>query len=138
MIVGLGPETPVVENVAGGRQSALPYRFDLIDALAIFRLARVLAYGAERYEPNNWRKIPVDDHLNHAVAHIYAYLGGDTQDDHLGHAFCRLMMGLALALGEQPETRPANHPNVPPESGRTLPKVLLALLEMLVTRLARR
>lgn len=103
-IRGVGPDTSIEENEYGGKQSKSPYRFDLIDAPAIFDLAERLAYGAERYEDNNWRKIPEKDHLNHALVHIYAHIGGDTQDKHLEAAFCRLMMALALIHQGGPKT----------------------------------
>ncbi|HMN11176.1 MAG TPA: DUF5664 domain-containing protein [Bellilinea sp.] len=90
----------MTENEQGGRQSHLPYRFDLIDAKALFRMAEICHSGAEKYGEWNWKKIGIDDNLNHAIAHIYAYLGGDQQDDHLGHAFTRLMFALTLAIEE--------------------------------------
>lgn len=61
----------------------------------ITRIAKVLQYGADRYEPNNWRLIPQEEHINHALIHIMAQLAGDTQDDHIDHALCRLMMAYA-------------------------------------------
>ena len=95
-IEGVGPETAITTNEKGGKQSDTPYRFDLIDAKAMFRLAQVMAYGAKRYAPNNWRLITKEDHINHALQHLYAYLAGDKQDDHLGHALARIMMAVAL------------------------------------------
>jgi tagatose-1,6-bisphosphate aldolase non-catalytic subunit AgaZ/GatZ len=70
----------------------------LVDPQALFNLARVLAYGAKKYGENNWRSLTVQEHLNHALQHIYAYLAGDFQDDHLGHAQCRVHMALAVLL----------------------------------------
>lgn len=61
----------------------------------ITKIAKVLQYGASRYEPNNWRLIPQEEHINHALIHIIAHLAGDTQDDHIDHALCRLMMAYA-------------------------------------------
>lgn len=63
-------------------------------------IAKVLKYGADRYEPNNWRLIPQEDHINHALIHIIAHLMDDTQDDHIDHALCRLMMAFATAPSE--------------------------------------
>ena len=100
MIPGLGKDASVSVNERGGKQSALPYRFDLIDPHALFALAKVLHMGAEKYGEDNWRNITVREHLNHLLAHVYAYLAGDTQEEHLEHAFCRAMMALALARGE--------------------------------------
>lgn len=92
---GLGPDTPVVTNEDGASQSDIPYRFDLLDPTAMLRLAGVLDRGARKYGDGNWRGIRCHQHINHAMTHIYAYLSDDKQDDHLGHAFARLMMAVA-------------------------------------------
>lgn len=67
---------------------------------AIIRISQVLKYGADRYEPNNWRLIPAESHLRHALIHYFAYKLGDTQDDHLDHCLCRLMMCYATNESE--------------------------------------
>lgn len=61
----------------------------------LFKIAKVLKEGADKYEANNWRLIPAESHLSHAIAHLLAYASGDKQDDHLPHAMCRLMMAYA-------------------------------------------
>lgn len=66
----------------------------------LIRIAKVLQYGADRYEANNWRLIPQESHINHALIHLVAHLMGDTQDDHLDHALCRLMMAYATEKSE--------------------------------------
>jgi len=98
MLKGLSKDEPIITNKKGGKQSHSPYGFHLLDARAMFKLAEVLAYGATRYERDNWRKISTEEHLNHALQHIFAWMADDKQDDHLGHAFCRLMMALAIDL----------------------------------------
>ena len=65
---------------------------------ALIRIAKVLQYGADRYEANNWRLIPQESHINHALIHLVAHLMGDKQDDHLDHALCRLMMAYATKI----------------------------------------
>ena len=94
-IFGVEPDAPVVENENGGKQSDSPYGFHMIPPSAIFDAAKVLKYGAEKYGETrlnrNYTKIHSDEHINHALQHIYAYLAGDTQDDHLGHALVRMM-----------------------------------------------
>lgn len=97
MIDGVGPEAPTVTNENGGKQSKILYRFDLADPIAMFEMCRVLHEGAEKYGEDNWRNIPVRDHLNHLLIHVYAYLAGDRQDDHLTHALCRAMFAVALS-----------------------------------------
>lgn len=106
-IFGVQPDAPVIENQQGGKQSDSPYGFHLIPTTAIFDAAKVLKYGAEKYgetfENRNYRKIGTVDHLNHALQHIYAFLAGDKQDDHLGHAIVRLMF--AYDVNERGEIR---------------------------------
>jgi hypothetical protein len=99
-ISGIGTDAPVVTNEKGARQSRLDYRFDLIPQRAIFRLARVLDYGAKKHGADNWRGIALADHLNHVAVHLFAYLSGDTSDDHLGHMLCRAAMAVETAEAE--------------------------------------
>lgn len=47
------------------------------------------------YQTNNWRLIPREEHLNHAMNHMFAIIMGDTQDDHRSAVICRLHMALA-------------------------------------------
>lgn len=76
-------------------QSLRPYRFDLIDPKAMLCLAGIMHDGLKDHEPDGWRELPIEDHLNHAVGHITAYRAGNRELDHLGRAFARLMMAVA-------------------------------------------
>jgi len=67
---------------------------------AIVEIAKVLQEGATKYKANNWRLIPQEEHINHALIHYLAYLMGDTQDEHLAHCMCRLMMAFATEKSE--------------------------------------
>lgn len=100
---GLGKDAEIITNEQGGRQSKTDYAFQLMPPQAMFSIAQVLHFGAQKYEPNNWKKIPLEDHLNHVIGHIYAHLAGDTQDDHLEHAGCRMMMALEKYLETKTE-----------------------------------
>ena len=95
VIDGVGADVPVTTNENGGKQSRTPYGFHLLPTSAIFDAAKVAAEGAAKYgetfRKRNYTKISTEDHLNHAIQHIYAFLAGDKQDDHLGHAIVRLM-----------------------------------------------
>lgn len=35
---------------------------------------------------------PAEEHLNHAIQHVIAYLEGNTTEDDLGHAAARMLM----------------------------------------------
>lgn len=94
----VSPDAPTTVNGKGGAQSLVPVRFDLIDARAMFEMASVLHTGAVKYGENNWRLIPVNEHLNHGIMHAYAYLAGDRTDDHLSHMLCRATFALGVSL----------------------------------------
>lgn len=91
----MSPHEPVVENQCGGKQSDIPYGFHLLPIQSVFAAAQVAKYGADKYgetfTERNYTKIPVEDHINHCIQHLYAHLAGDKQDDHLGHAIVRAM-----------------------------------------------
>ena len=54
-----------------------------------------MAEGAAKYGDNNWeRGFPINDILNHALAHVFKHLSGDRTEDHLGHAAANLLMAI--------------------------------------------
>jgi hypothetical protein len=62
-------------------------RYDLISPVGLRRLAETCHEGAVKYSDFNWEKgMPINDILNHGIAHLYAYLSGDRSEDHLAHA----------------------------------------------------
>jgi hypothetical protein len=62
-------------------------RYDLITPIGLRALAKTYAEGAEKFGACNWENgMPVTDLLNHAIAHIYSFLGGDRAEEHLAHA----------------------------------------------------
>lgn len=85
-----------------GRQSRLGMDFMAIPAEALASLARVLYEGGKTHQDpdgSNWRKIPVEGHLNHALFHINAWQRGVVGEDHLAHAMCRLVMAYTVENG---------------------------------------
>lgn len=100
VIPGVGPDAPMVVAPNGAKQSSVLYRFDLLDGAAMFELGKVLHHGAEKYGIDNWRGIPTNEHINHAMQHIMAWIAGDAQDDHLAHAFCRMMFAVATEIAK--------------------------------------
>ncbi len=66
----------------------------------IIKVAKTLQEGVEKYPTNNWRLIPEEEHINHALIHLVAHLAGDKQDNHIEHALARLMMAYATEPSE--------------------------------------
>lgn len=71
---------------------------DLISPAMMFEVGRVLTFGAQKYDPHNWRKgIKYSRLIAAALRHIFKWLAGHDKDDesglsHLAHSVCCLMM----------------------------------------------
>lgn len=97
----LSPKAEITQHPNGAKESSLDVDFTLIDPDAIYALARTLFHGAKKYGVNNWHGIDTRKHINHAIAHLYAYFYETDNkipqtDDHLDHAFARIMMAVAI------------------------------------------
>jgi hypothetical protein len=57
-----------------------------------------VAEGAFNHSSWNGRVIPVNEHLNQALMHIFAKMAGGIQDEHLEQALTCLMMALSLKI----------------------------------------
>lgn len=112
-------------SVTGGlkHDSGKP-RVDLLDPLWLLAVARVLGFGAEKYEAHNWRKgIAQSRLLAAAMRHLLAYNSGEDTDQesglpHLAHASCCLMF-LTNMAATRPDTddrwkAPPSKADVPP------------------------
>jgi hypothetical protein len=72
-------------------------RFDLVPFAAIAEIAEVLAYGAAKYEANNWaRGTDWSRYFAALCRHVFAWWGGENRDpetglSHLAHAGCCLL-----------------------------------------------
>lgn len=70
---------------------------DLIDPEFIFGIAKVLAFGAQKYAPDGWKKgMAIGKVLAAAGRHVLQRVGGEINDQetglsHLYHAACELM-----------------------------------------------
>jgi hypothetical protein len=88
----------IVENEQGGRQSKIDSKLTLIPPKAVIEVGKVMLKGESSHGRDNWRLIPLEDHLDHGLLHIMEYLAGNTDEDHLAHAATRLLMALELKL----------------------------------------
>lgn len=80
--------------------SLLPFR-------ALKEVVEVLTYGAKKYAPDNWKKVPDARrrYIDAGFRHFTAYASGETHDPetgkhHLAHAICCLLYLVAFDLGE--------------------------------------
>lgn len=79
--------------------------WDLLPWRATEEVVRVLEFGARKYAPDNWRKVPDSRRRYFAAAmrHLLAWWGGERNDPetnlhHLAHAECCLKFILEMEL----------------------------------------
>jgi Domain of unknown function (DUF5664) len=80
-------------------------RWDLLPLVLVEPTVRVLTFGASKYAPENWRKVP-DGHNRYfaaAMRYLASYQSGEkagpeTGESHLAHAICCLIF--LTGLGE--------------------------------------
>lgn len=72
--------------------------YDLLPARTIMGLVNVLTFGAKKYSPENWRKVPNATRRYYAalMRHLEAWRMGEDNDPesglpHLSHALCCLV-----------------------------------------------
>ena len=77
-------------------------RCDLLPACAILRKAKHFEAGAIKYGDRNWeRGIPINSFIDSALRHLFKYLDGQTDEDHL----CAASWNLDAAMWTE-EKRP--------------------------------
>lgn len=86
----LEPNDNPYEHESGAKRSERStFRFDLIPADALRRLAFRYNVGVDKYGADNWKKgLPVSDTFNHVIDHLFHALDGTkpSEGDHLAAA----------------------------------------------------
>lgn len=80
-------------------------KYDLIPPSATKALARVLTFGAAKYEKDNWRKGSIDRYVSALYRHLAEWRDGEPNDSesgysHLDHAICNIAFLIELEKGE--------------------------------------
>jgi hypothetical protein len=81
--------TSAAGAVADGKEGSLPFRWEHLLPRALMRIGGILKHGADL-----WRNTSEKEHINRALAHLFAYRAGDDRQDHLELAVCRLLFVL--------------------------------------------
>jgi hypothetical protein len=67
-------------------------RYDLIAPEFLRRLALIMEAGAAKYGDRNWEKgIPISRSFDSLQRHLWQFMAGQDDEDHLGHAAANLM-----------------------------------------------
>jgi hypothetical protein len=96
--------TGAVRDMSSGKG-----RYDLLPPEAIFAYAKHMEDGAAKYEARNWEKgIQLHSFWDSAVRHLFKYLAGKRDEDHLAAAFwnigCLIATRDRINEGQLPES----------------------------------
>ena len=70
-------------------------RCDLLPPLALLRLAKHFEEGAKKYGERNWEKgIPISSFIDSALRHVFKYMAGKQDEDHLIAAVWNLIAAI--------------------------------------------
>lgn len=70
-------------------------RCDLLPHSSLLRVARHMENALEHHEERNWEKgIPMHSFLDSAMRHLFKYMDGQADEDHLAAAASNLLMAL--------------------------------------------
>ena len=95
-----------------GRVTGVKYdkdkpQWSLLPFKALKEVVDVLTYGAKKYAPDNWKKVPnaKQRYIDAGFRHFTAYAAGEKLDpetgkSHIAHAICCLLYLLAFEIGE--------------------------------------
>lgn len=76
------------------KQDSEKPRLELLSSIALTEIAKVLTFGAKKYDDHNWRQgFKWSRLLGAALRHLFAFIGGEDKDpetglSHLAHLGC--------------------------------------------------
>ena len=96
------------EPMPGTKYDSDKPRYDLLPAYALDEVAKVLTFGATKYEPDNWRKVPngMQRYFASSQRHEWQWKRGekfdkDSKCHHLACAITGLMFMLELEMNPE-------------------------------------
>ena len=104
-LLALLPDPPF-RPVTGRKADRGKLRWDILPWSSLGPVVEVLAFGAGKYAPDNWQRVPQarSRYFAAAVRHLIAWYRGEKNDPetglpHLAHALCCLLFLLWFERG---------------------------------------
>jgi hypothetical protein len=89
---------PTVKEIIGRKFDGGKLEYGLLPPLALEEDVKVLTFGAQKYERDNWQQVPDSKrrYFDALQRHVWAWKKGEKMDpesgiNHLAHAMCCLM-----------------------------------------------
>lgn len=90
--------TPETTNATGVKHDGGKLRWSLLPLQSVNEVLQVLEFGARKYAPDNWQKVPGarERYYDAAMRHTTAWFNGESHDPesgyhHLAHAACCIL-----------------------------------------------
>jgi hypothetical protein len=99
-------------NAQGGKHSFTLARYDAVPPVVLRLLAQCNGFGLRKYGLHNWKKIPLEEHIGHAMNHLVEWSAGDRSEPHLVNALTRVAFALTLAVEAGLQAPTYDHPEV--------------------------
>lgn len=81
----------------GGKQAKIGEAFELIPPIPLMAVAGVFCSGRDKYGEGNWHNITAKNHIGRAIRHLYKWLSGDKEENHLANAVVRCLMAMEVS-----------------------------------------
>lgn len=86
------PDDGLQRYSSGAKRGAVREAYHLIPPLGLQAVAEAMATGGARYGTGNWRGLPKEVMVNHAIRHLVLWLAGDRSEPHASHAAANCLM----------------------------------------------
>lgn len=97
-------EEMVVEESGGMKADGAKIMTELFPLEVLMKVSAVLTFGAQKYEPNNWKKVNPERYKGALLRHLAAIEAGETIDPdsglpHIDHVACNAVFLSFLEYG---------------------------------------